>query len=184
MRLHRLAVVLSGGMLGLLAGLALLAQLLGWALGLDAEAVDLLDRLGPPSADHPLGTDELGRDLLMRLLEGGRVSLAVGLSAAVAGSALGTVIGLSAGFVCGRLDDLLMRLADAVIALPLLPLLIVLAAVDLTKLGLSQQVAEAETTSLIRLVLLVALVSWPTTARLVRAQTLSLREREFVMAAR
>ncbi len=184
MRRHRLAVVLSGGMLGLLAGLALLAPLLGWALGLDAEAVDLFDRLGPPSADHPLGTDELGRDLLMRLLEGGRVSLAVGLSAAVAGSALGTVIGLSAGFVGGRLDDLLMRLADAVIALPLLPLLIVLAAVDLTKLGLYQQVAEAETTSLIRLVLLVALVSWPTTARLVRAQTLSLREREFVMAAR
>ena len=184
MRRHRLAVVLSGGMLGLLAGLALLAPLLGWALGLDAEAVDLFDRLGPPSAYHPLGTDELGRDLLMRLLEGGLVSLAVGLSAAVAGSALGTVIGLSAGFVGGRLDDLLMRLADAVIALPLLPLLIVLAAVDLTKLGLSQQVAEAETTSLIRLVLLVALVSWPTTARLVRAQTLSLREREFVMAAR
>ena len=184
MRRHRIAVVLSGGMLGLLAGLALLAPLLGWALGLDAEAVDLFDRLGPPSAYHPLGTDELGRDLLMRLLEGGLVSLAVGLSAAVAGSALGTVIGLSAGFVGGRLDDLLMRLADAVIALPLLPLLIVLAAVDLTKLGLSQQVAEAETTSLIRLVLLVALVSWPTTARLVRAQTLSLREREFVMAAR
>ncbi|MCR9176360.1 MAG: ABC transporter permease [Alphaproteobacteria bacterium] len=184
MRRHRLAVMLSGGMLGLLAGLALFAPVLGWALGLDAEAVDLFDRLGPPSADHPLGTDELGRDLLMRLLEGGRVSLAVGLSAAVAGSALGTIIGLSAGFVGGRLDDLLMRLADAVIALPLLPLLIVLAAVDLTKLGLSQQMAEAETTSLIRLVLLVALVSWPTTARLVRAQTLSLREREFVMAAR
>ena len=184
MRRHRLAVLLSGGILGLLAGLALLAPLLGWMLGLDAEAVDLFDRLGPPSANHPLGTDELGRDLLMRLLEGGRVSLAVGLSAAVAGSALGTVIGLCAGFIGGRLDDLLMRLADAVIALPLLPLLIVLAAVDLTKLGLSQQVAEAETTSLIRLVLLVALVSWPTTARLVRAQTLSLREREFVMAAR
>ena len=184
MRRHRLAVLLSGGILGLLAGLALLAPLLGWMLGLDAEAVDLFDRLGPPSANHPLGTDELGRDLLMRLLEGGRVSLAVGLSAAVAGSALGTVIGLCAGFIGGRLDYLLMRLADAVIALPLLPLLIVLAAVDLTKLGLSQQVAEAETTSLIRLVLLVALVSWPTTARLVRAQTLSLREREFVMAAR
>jgi peptide/nickel transport system permease protein len=184
MRRHRVAVLASGCILGLLGGLALFAPVVGWALGLDAEAVDLFSRLGPPSADHPLGTDELGRDLLMRLLEGGRVSLAVGLSAAVAGSALGTLIGLSAGFIGGRLDDALMRLADAVIALPLLPLLIVLAAVDLTKLGLSQQVAEAETTSLIRLVLLVALVSWPTTARLVRAQTLSLREREFVQAAR
>jgi peptide/nickel transport system permease protein len=183
-RRHRLAIMLSGGVLAILGGLSLGAPVIGWFLGLDAESVDLFARLSPPSWEHPLGTDELGRDLLMRLLGGSQVSLAVGLSAALAGSAIGTLIGLCAGFLGGRIDVLLMRLADAVIALPLLPLLIVLAALDLTKLGLSREVAEAETTSLLRLVILVALVAWPTTARLVRAQTLSLREREFVQAAR
>ena len=183
-RRHRIAIAVSGTLLAVLAGLALAAPLIGLILGLDPESVDLFERLTPPSAAHPLGTDELGRDLLMRLLYGGRVSLAVGLSAALAATAVGTIIGLVSGFLGGRIDDVLMRLADAIIALPLLPLLIVLAAIDLTKLGLSADVAQAETTSLVRLVVLVALVAWPATARLVRAQTLSLRDREFVQAAR
>ena len=84
---------------------------------------------------HPLGTDELGRDLLLRLLEGGRVSLTIGIAAALAAAAIGTLIGLVAGYLGGWIDRLLMRLTDAVIALPLLPLLIVLAALDLDKLG-------------------------------------------------
>lgn len=184
MRRHRIAMLVSGGVLAALGLSALAAPLIGWLLSIDGESVDLFNQLAPPSTAHPLGTDELGRDLLMRLLEGGRISLAVGLSAAFAASALGTLIGLLAGFLGGRVDAVLMRVADAVIALPLLPLLIVLAAVDLTKLGLSRAVAESETTSLVRLVILVSLVAWPTTARLVRAQTLSLREREFVQAAR
>ena len=100
-------------------------------LGHDPNAVDLLDRFAPPAPEHPLGTDELGRDLLLRLLYGGRVSLFVGLVGALAAAGIGTLIGLVAGYVGGRTDALLMRLTDAVIALPLLPLLIVLAAVDL-----------------------------------------------------
>ena len=163
---------------------AVAAPLIEDAMGLDAEAVDLFNRLSPPSAEHPLGTDELGRDLLLRLLEGGRVSLSVGLSAALVASSLGSLIGLASGYVGGRLDAVLMRIADGVIALPLLPLLIVLAAVDLSKLGLPPDMAQSETASLVRLVVLVSLVGWPVTARLVRASTLSLRKREFIEAAR
>ncbi len=100
------------------------------------------------ASSHPLGTDELGRDLLLRLLYGGRVSLFVGLVGALAAARLGTLIGLVAGYVGGRIDALLMRLTDAVIALPLLPLLIVLAAVDLSKLGLPAALAHSEAASL------------------------------------
>ncbi|MDF1794375.1 MAG: ABC transporter permease [Thalassobaculaceae bacterium] len=170
--------------LATLALAAAFAPLIEGAMGLDAEAVDLFNRLTPPSPEHPLGTDELGRDLLLRLLEGGRVSLSVGISAALVASGIGTVIGLASGYLGGRLDAALMRIADGVIALPLLPLLIVLAAVDLSKLGLPPETAQSEAASLIRLVVLVSLVGWPVTARLVRASTLSLRKREFVEAAR
>jgi len=178
------SAALAAGVLLALALAAILAPLAELALGLDAEAVDLFGRLQPPSAEHPLGTDELGRDLLLRLLYGGRVSLTVGVVAAVAAASIGTAVGLASGYLGGRTDALLMRLADGVIALPLLPLLIVLAAVDLTKLGLSPEAAASETVLLGRLVLLVTLVGWPTTARLVRAATLGLRRREFVEAAR
>ena len=175
---------LAAAALLILALAAIAAPLVELAMGLDAEAVDLFSRLQPPSAEHPLGTDELGRDLLLRLLYGGRVSLTVGVVAALAASSIGTAVGLAAGYLGGRADALLMRLADGVIALPLLPLLIVLAAVDLTKLGLTPEAAGSQTVLLARLVVLVALVGWPTTARLVRAATLSLRQREFVAAAR
>ena len=176
--------LVAGLVLAALALAAAGAPLIEVAMGLDADAVDLFNRLAPPSPDHPLGTDELGRDLLLRLLEGGRVSLAVGLSAALAASAVGTLIGLASGYVGGRLDAILMRIADGVIALPLLPLLIVLAAVDLSKLGLAPDVAQSQSAAMVRLVVLVSLVGWPVTARLVRASTLSLRRREFVEAAR
>ena len=122
-------------MLLLLALASLAAPLAAAWLGHDPNAVDLFNRFAPPSALHPLGTDELGRDLLLRLLYGGRISLFVGLVGALAAAGIGTLIGLVAGYVGGRTDALLMRLTDAVIALPLLPLLIVLAAVDLAKLG-------------------------------------------------
>src|SRR3954468_12694863 len=102
----------------------------GW-LGVDVNAVSLLNRFGPPSAENWLGTDELGRDVLVRPLYGGRVSLFVGIGAALASAGIGTVVGLLAGFYGGRLHDFLRRLTDGVISLPLLPLLIVLAAVDL-----------------------------------------------------
>ena len=181
-RSHRLAFA-SAIVLLLLILACVAAPLIEWLLGVDPERVDL-DRLREgPSLDHPLGTDELGRDLLLRMLYGGRVSLMVGLMAALCAATIGTLLGLLAGYFGGRLDSLLMRLADSVIALPLLPLLIVLAAVDLTELGIPAEVAQSENVSLYRIVFLIALVGWTTVARLVRGATLSLKQREYVRAA-
>jgi peptide/nickel transport system permease protein len=179
---HRLAVA-SLLMLAALALASLAAPLVERLLGIDANAADLFLRMQPPSAEHPLGTDELGRDLLSRLLYGGQVSLAVGLIAAVFSAIIGTSIGLVAGYAGGLADRVLMRVNDAVIALPLLPLLIVLAAVDLGKLGLPPEIATSEHVSLYRIVVIVSLFGWNTVARLVRAETLALRQREFVRAA-
>jgi len=156
---------------------------LGAALGIDLNAVDLLDRLAGPSPPHPLGTDELGRDVSMRLLAGGRVSLTIGIAAASAAAALGTLVGLVAGYLGGWADRALMRATDAIIALPLLPLLIVLAALDLTKLGVPAAVAQSDDISLIRIAVLAVLVGWTTAARLVRSATLVTRNRDFVRAA-
>lgn len=180
---HR-AAVCSGVLLAAIALACLAAPLVARLLGTDPDAMDLLARLQPPTAAHPLGTDELGRDLLVRLLYGGRISLLVGLGGALVTALVGTVIGVISGYVGGRLDALLMRFTDAVIALPLLPLLIVLAAVDLAKLGVPPELASGGTTSVLRIVVIVALFGWTTVARLARAATLSLREREFVLAAR
>ncbi len=179
---HRPAVV-SVVVLGMLAAGALAAPLIAVILGTDAGSVDLFNRFAPPSAAHPLGTDELGRDVLLRLLYGGRVSLTVGIAAALASACVGTGIGLLAGFHGGRLDALLMRLTDAVIALPLLPLLIVLAAVDPTKIGLPGTVISSESWSLWRIVAIVTLFGWTTVARLVRGSALALRQQAFVVAA-
>lgn len=176
---HPLALA-SALVLLILAGLALAAPLIAALLGVDATSVSLLDRYAGPSAAHLLGTDELGRDVLIRLLEGGRVSLFVGVTAALAAAGLGTAIGLPAGYFGGRLDALLMRLTDGVIALPLLPLLIVLAAVPAERLGLGGDPASA---GLLRIVGLVALAGWTTAARLVRGATLATRRLEYVRAA-
>ncbi len=179
---HKLALV-SLVVLVLLSLMSALAPMFERLLGFDVTAVDLLARLAPPSLEHPLGTDELGRDLFLRLLYGGRVSLLVGMLAALVAAVIGTAIGLLAGYFGGKLDALLMRLTDGVIALPLLPLLIVLAAVDLSKIGLPPEIVNDPNVSLYRIILIIALVGWTTVARLVRGATLSLRERDFVLAA-
>jgi peptide/nickel transport system permease protein len=181
-RRHRLAVA-SAVVLVCLAVLSIGAPVIEAVLGLDGSAVNLLARFAAPAWDHPLGTDELGRDLLARLLRGGRVSLLVGLTAALAAATIGTSIGLAAGYYGGRLDAFLMRFTDGVIALPFLPLLIVLAAVDLGKVGLPEAIVQSEDVSLYRIVAIVALVAWTTVARLVRGAALTLRERDFVLAA-
>ena len=179
---HRLAVA-SAVVLAILILASAFAPAVERLLGADIRDVDLGAILQGPSLAHPLGTDELGRDLLVRLLYGGRISLLVGLVAAVFSAIIGAVIGILAGYFGGRLDDLLMRFTDGVIALPILPLLIVLAAVDLTKLGLPASVANAGDVSLYRIIVITALFGWTGVARLVRGATLSLKEREFVRAA-
>ncbi|MEE2981584.1 MAG: ABC transporter permease [Pseudomonadota bacterium] len=180
---HRMAVA-SAVVLVVLAALVAAAPLVEMVLGIDANEVDLLARFGPPGPGHPLGTDELGRDVLARLLYGGQVSLVVALVTAAAAAVIGTAVGLVAGYYGGWADGVLMRLTDGVIALPLLPLLIVLAAIDMTRVPLLAPLAGAEGESLYRIVLIITLVGWTTVARLSRGAALTLREREYVLAAR
>ncbi|NKB59282.1 MAG: ABC transporter permease subunit [Alphaproteobacteria bacterium] len=179
---HRLAVGSLVALL-LLALLSIGAPVAESLLGLDSETTNLFQRSQPPSFEHPLGTDEIGRDLLLRLLHGGRVSLAVAVAAALASAIIGTAIGVFAGYYGGRFDAILMRFTDGVISLPLLPLLIVLAAIDLSKLGLPDSVTQSEDVSLYRIIAIISVVGWTTVARLVRAETLTLKQREFVRAA-
>ena len=178
------AALLALAFLLLVAGAGLASNAIAAWLGFDLATVDLLGGKAPPSAAHWLGTDELGRDLGLRVLEGGRVSLTVALLAALGAAALGTLVGLLAGERGGLVDALLMRTTDAVIALPLLPLLIVLSAIDLTKLGLDPATAQGDGAKLARLVLVIVLVGWTTTARLVRAATLQALAQDYVRAAR
>jgi peptide/nickel transport system permease protein len=116
---------------------------LQYVLGVDPYAADLLARFDPPSATHLLGTDEAGRDVLLRLMIGGQISLLVGVLATAIGGAFGVAVGICAGYFGARLDEFLMRFTDGMIALPLLPLLIVLGALDLTKLGFSAEFAHS-----------------------------------------
>jgi peptide/nickel transport system permease protein len=170
-------------LLALLVAASLLAGTVEASLGIDATTIDLGAMLSPPSLAHPLGTDDVGRDLLARLLRGGQVSLAVGLATALVAAVLGTLIGLAAGYLGGSADGMLMRFTDGVIALPLLPLLIVLGAIDPAKLGLSEEAFQSDWAGLVRIVVIIALVGWTTVARLVRAATLSVKVQDYVRAA-
>jgi peptide/nickel transport system permease protein len=170
------------------AGLVLLI-LLGLAAAFgplilpEPDALDLMARFAGPSLEHPLGTDELGRDMLSRLLHGGRISLAVAAVTALLAAVIGTLIGVLAGYNGGMLDSGLMRLTDGVMALPLLPLLIVLAAADPAKLGIEPDMAASEGFAIARLAVIIAAIGWTTVARLVRASTLTVRSRDYVRAA-
>ena len=168
-------------LLALLVFAALAAPLAALWLGHDPFLPDLFSRFEPPSATHPLGTDELGRDMLLRLLQGARVSLMVGLLAALAATGMGTLVGLLAAWRGGALDAALMRLADGLLALPALPLLVILAALDPAMLGLPRGEAASD---IIRIAVLLAAFGWVGVARLVRATALSVLARDFVRAAR
>ena len=179
-----LLTMVSGLLLAVIVGLVLLAPLLDSLMVGEAFKIDLFNRHTNPSLTHPLGTDELGRDLLLRLLYAGRISLLVGILSALFTALIGVIIGLCAGYYGGWVDAVLMRFTDSVIALPLLPLLIVLAATDLTKLGLPQTIGASPEAAIYQIILIISLVGWTTVARLTRASVLSLREQEFVLAAK
>ncbi len=133
---------------------------------------------------HILGTDELGRDVFMRLVYGTRVSMGVGILVALTSTILGLLIGALAGYYGGWVDVVLMRATDALLALPILPVLIVLAAVDLNKVPIFREIFGSQNENIAKLVFILVLFSWMSTARLVRGSILSLREREFILAAR
>jgi peptide/nickel transport system permease protein len=178
------AAMLGAVVLILLALFAAGAPVYEKLIGVDVNDTDLLNRFAPPSAQHLLGTDDAGRDVLARLMYGGRISLLVGLFGAISAAMVGTLIGLIAGYYRGRTESVLMRITDGVISLPILPLLIVFAAIDLQKLGFSEEFVRSSAANFYRIVFIIALVEWTTVARLVRASTLSLMTREFVLAAR
>jgi len=163
-----------------LVAAALSAPLVAQAMGHDPFTPDLFNRFQPASSVHPLGTDELGRDVLLRLLYGARVSLTVGLAAALAAAAIGLAIGLAAAWFGGLIDAVLMRLADGLIALPALPLLIVLAAVDPGQLGLPRDIAALD---LIRIVVIIAIFGWVKVARITRSAALSILRMDYARAA-
>ena len=146
----------------------------------DPGFANLLMRNKVPSLQFPFGTDELGRDLFARMMAGGKVSLAVGLTAMSIAVLLGTLIGVTAGFFKG-LDGILMRLTDLFLALPLLPLLLVM--VMLFRESLATRLGP-EAGIFILMVVSIGATSWMQTARIVRGEVLALREREFVLAAR
>lgn len=171
-----------GFLLALLA-LCFSADAIESALSLTGNEADLGSRFLPPSSAHYLGTDELGRDVFVRLLYGGQVSLLVAISAGLVAAFIGTTIGMAAGYAGGKWDALLMRLTDMLISLPALPLLIILSALDIGKLGLGD-FANAPSASLYKIIAIISLLSWTTVARLARARTLTLKEMDFVRAAR
>ena len=163
---HRLAIA-SCGVVGVITAACVAAPLL---VPYEFDGIDLGSIRAAPSAEHWMGTDDLGRDLFTRILYGGRVSILIGLMAAIIGTGMGALVGALAGFYGGRTDNLLMRLTDVVYSIPTLPLLIVLS-------SYTQAAAMS-------MALIIGLLSWMATARVVRGDVLSIKEMAYVEAAR
>jgi oligopeptide transport system permease protein len=171
-RLRKNKMAVASGVVIAVLGLACLLgpTLLAVAGGYDPDAQDLAYGPQPPSWQHPFGTDFYGRDLLVRVLAGGQVSLAVGILAALIAALIGTIYGAVSSYAGGLVDSLLMRVVDILYALPYMFLVIIL----VTILG----------QSLVLLFVALGAVGWLLTARVVRGQVMSLKEQDFVLAAR
>ena len=159
--------IVAISLIAVFAACALFAPLLA---PYDPLAQDLGSRLRPPSAEHWLGADSLGRDIASRILYGARISLIIGLVVVTAAGLVGTAIGLVAGYAGGIVDEALMRLTEVFLAFP--------------ALILAMAIAGALGPSLTNAIIAIAAVTWAVYARLVRGQILSLRRREFIEAAR
>ncbi len=180
-RRHRMA------MFGILTLFLLVLYCFGGALFLseaDANATRTSDRLLAPSAQHPFGTDTTGRDILARTIYGGQISLLIGLTAMLVEVSLGVLIGATAGYFGGKLDSLLMRATEAVIVVPQLFLLLVMAKFFATSIPNITLFGRTFSGSVVVIILIIGATSWPALARIVRAEFLSLKENEFVLAAR
>ena len=176
-RRHRLAV-LSILILAALIGAVLVGPLL-WPVAIDD--IDFAGMLQGPSTAHPFGTDDLGQDLLARMIYGGRISLAVGIAAMLVAVLVGIVVGALAGMSRGMLDAVLMWVTDLFLSLPQLPLLLLIIYLFRDKL---KALLGVEGGVFVMVVAVIGGLRWMPIARLVRAQFLSLREKEFVEAAR
>ena len=176
-RRHRLALVSLCVLMALI--LAIIFGPLIWRMPINE--IDFASKLEGPSFAHPLGTDDLGQDLLARLLYGGRISLAVGLSAMAVAVTFGILIGALSGMASGRVDAFLMWTTDLFLSLPQLPLLLLVIYLFRDKL---KSIIGPEGGTFLLMILIIGGLRWMPVARLVRAQFLSLREKEFVEAAR
>lgn len=165
-RRHKVAVI-SGIVLIILVIMCFGAP---WIAPYEFDAIDLRNTRQPPSLEHLMGTDDLGRDAFTRLLYGGRISLTVGIFAALVATSIGAILGAVAGFYGGTTDNGLMRFTEIVIAIPTLPLLIILS--SYTK------------ASVVVIILIIGLLSWMATARIVRGSVHAVKRQDFVMAAR
>jgi len=176
-RRHRLAMI----GLAVLAVMVLAVVVGPFVYRVPIDEIDFRAKLKGPSWAHPLGTDDLGQDILARILYGGRISLAVGVSAMLIGIFVGTTVGAVAGQFGRSVDSVLMRLTDLFLSLPQLPifLLVVYLFRDSIK-----RVLGPEMGAFVLIVAVIGSLRWMPVARLVRAQFLSLREKEFVEAAR
>lgn len=176
-RRHRLAmvstVVLTLLVLGVIVG--------PWLWPLSINDIDFTARMQPPSWAHPFGTDDLGQDLLARMIYGGRISLAVGLAAMVVATFVGILVGALAGMSRGWLDAVLSWITDLFLSLPQLPLLLLIIYLFREQL---KAVFGLEGGIFVLIVIVIGGLRWMPVARLVRAQFFSLREKEFVEAAR
>jgi peptide/nickel transport system permease protein len=176
-RQHRLAMVGFTVLLTMVA--AVVVGPLIYRVPIDE--IDFRAKLKGPSRAHPLGTDDLGQDLLARMLYGGRISLAVGVAAMLISITIGTTVGAMSGQLGGTVDHTLMRITDLFLALPQLPLLLLIIYLfrDTLRTALGPELGI-----FVMIVIVIAGLRWMPVARLVRAQFLSLREKEFVEAAR
>lgn len=180
---HRMAVA-SLAVITFFCLVAIFAGVIAKTLGIDPTAQDILTRYGPLGPEHWLGTDEAGRDVFMRLVYGTRISLMVAFVSAFSAGLIGILVGSFAGYYGGVVDSILMRVTDSLLALPTLPILIILAAVDFGKLPVLATLLKGEDSSILKMILILVLFSWMIEARLVRSAILSLKEREFVLAAK
>lgn len=175
-RKHRLAMIAASVLVFLI-----LATLVGpLVYTTSPRQINFTNAMFAPMLQHPFGTDDLGRDMLARILLGGRVSLAVGFAAMIISISLGTVIGATAGYLGGRIDNVLMRLTDLFLALPVVPLLLLLIFLFRDTL---RRLMGPEMGVFWLIVCVIGVLNWMTVARLVRGSFLSLKEKEFVEAA-
>ncbi len=176
-RRHRLATFGA-----VMLGIMVLAVLLGPMIyRVPINEIDFKAKLKTPSWAHPMGTDDLGQDVLARMLYGGRISLAVGVAAMLIAITVGTAVGAVSGQAGGVVDHALMRVTDLFLALPQLPLLLLIIYLFRDTL---KKVLGPEAGVFVMIVVVIGGLRWMPVARLVRAQFLSLREKEFVEAAR
>lgn len=178
---HRMAVIgvvlLAGIVLYILVGSILYSEY-------DANYNDPTIRLQPPSSEHPFGTDTVGRDILARTIYGGQISLLIGLASITVAVTIGTTFGVLSGYYGGIVDAVLMRIAEALLSVPVLLLLLVMSKFFSGKIADVHLLGRTFSGSVIVIIVIIGLTSWMGLSRIVRSVVLSLKEADFVLAAR